>query len=498
MYVIHIQIQKELMLLDDNCEFRKYDSVNKRYICSCNIKYSISLISDIKIDKSKLYDFIDLKQMVNFNVMKCYNLIFSLEIFKNNIGFYSFFPTIIAFFVALFVLWFKEFKIIKTQIKEIILAKKIGGNTNNKITESGINSEKKKIEKDEQNSINSLISNSEHLSTIKEETIPGNNEKIFNSNNYLKGKEKKSLTVFLIGEQYENVNSSKLVKKYKKKNFETVKFIPIQISMRENNFIKKRIGNEYVLKFNKNKNEELTEIQKLKIAESLKYNDNELNNLGYKKAFLYDKRTFLQYYLSLLFTKHILFQIFNKKDYNSRSIKVLLLFFNFSSCYAINALFFNDDTVHQIYEDEGDFNFIYQLPQIAYSTLISYFVDNLTAYLALSEDNVIELKQDKDLDNLSEKGKKVISTLKIKFILFFIINFIFILLFWYYLSCFCAVYKNSQYHLFKDTLICLGIGYITPFGTNLIIALIRVNSLKTYTKGNKILFNFSGFLQNFF
>ena len=288
------------------------------------------------------------------------------------------------------------------------------------------------------------------------------------------------------------------MKKYKKKNFETVKFIPIQISMRENDFMKKRIGNEYVLKFNKNRNEELTEIQKLKIAESLKYNDNELNNLGYKKAFLYDKRTFLQYYLSLLFTKHILFQIFNKKDYNSRSIKVLLLFFNFSSCYAINALFFNDDTVHQIYEDEGDFNFIYQLPQIAYSTLISYFVDNLTAYLALSEDNVIELKQDKDLENLSEKGKKVISTLKIKFILFFIINFIFILLFWYYLSCFCAVYKNSQYHLFKDTLICLGIGYITPFGTNLIIALIRVNSLKTYTKGNKILFNFSGFLQNFF
>ena len=482
---------------DENCEFSKYDIVNKRLICSCNIKYSISMISGIKIDKNKLYDFIDLKQIVNFNIMKCFNLIFSIEIFKNNIGFYSFFPTIIAFFVALFILWFKEFKTIKTQVKEIILAKKFGGNANNKSTESEINSEKKIIEKDEQNSVNSLISNSEHLSTIKEETISENNEKIYNSNNYLKGKGKKSLNVFLIGEQYEIVNNSKLVKKYKKKNVESVRFIPIQISMRENKFVKKRIDNEYVLKFNKNKNEELIEKQKLKISESLKYNDNELNNLGYKKAFLYDKRTFLQYYLSLLFTKHILFQIFNKKDYNSNSIKVLLFFFNFSSSYAINALFFNDNTMHQIYEDEGDFNFIYQLPQIVYSTLISYFIDNITAYLALSEDDIIELKQDKNLENLIQKGKNVIGKLKIKFILFFIINFIFILLFWYYLSCYCAVYKNSQYHLLKDTLISLSIGYITPFGTNLIVALIRINSLKTYTKGNRILFILSRFLQNF-
>ena len=59
------------------------------------------------------------------------------------------------------------------------------------------------------------------------------------------------------------------------------------------------------------------------------------------------------------------------------------------------------------------------------------------------------LKQDKNLENLIEKGKNVIGKLKIKFILFFIINFIFILLFWYYLSCFSAVYKNSQYHSLK-------------------------------------------------
>ena len=89
-------------------------------------------------------------------------------------------------------------------------------------------------------------------------------------------------------------------------------------------------------------------------------------------AFKFDQRDIYQYYISLLFTKLIIFQIFNKKDYNSISLKILLFFFSFSSSYAVNALFFNDDTMHQIYEDEGDFNFIYQLPQIIYSTLLSF------------------------------------------------------------------------------------------------------------------------------
>ena len=176
---------------------------------------------------------------------------------------------------------------------------------------------------------------------------------------------------------------------------------------------------------------------------------------------------------------------------------MLLLFFNFSSCYAINALFFNDDTMHQIYEDEGVFNFIYQLPQIAYSTIISYFVDNITTFLALSEDNILQLKQDKKFGDLKQKSKRIKNTLKIKFILFFIVNIILILLFWYYLGCFCAVYKNTQYHLIKDTIISFGFGFVTPFGTNIIIALLRIYSLKNYNKSNKIIFKLSKLLQQY-
>ena len=81
-------------------------------------------------------------------------------------------------------------------------------------------------------------------------------------------------------------------------------------------------------------------------------------NLDIKKQFNLTTEIILRYYFSLIKTKHILFQIFDKKDYNATSIKILLLFFNFSANFEVNALFFNDETMHQISEDGGEFNII--------------------------------------------------------------------------------------------------------------------------------------------
>ena len=56
----------------------------------------------------------------------------------------------------------------------------------------------------------------------------------------------------------------------------------------------------------------------------MNYNDYELNALEYKKAFELDKRTFFEFYLSLLKTNHLLlFTFFRKNDYNSKIIKIL-------------------------------------------------------------------------------------------------------------------------------------------------------------------------------
>ena len=79
---------------------------------------------------------------------------------------------------------------------------------------------------------------------------------------------------------------------------------------------------------------------------------------------------------------------------------------------------------------------------------------------------------------MNEEKTKLLKCLIIKFILFYIISIIFLILFWYYLSCFCAIYKNSQIHLIKGTIISFGLSLLYPLGINLLPGFFRLPSLK--------------------
>ena len=79
------------------------------------------------------------------------------------------------------------------------------------------------------------------------------------------------------------------MKKYKKRNYETINIVPIKISERLKDLKHLVIKNKIEKNQTKSK---LIRKQKINKDEVLKYNDNELNDLEYKKAYEYDKRTF--------------------------------------------------------------------------------------------------------------------------------------------------------------------------------------------------------------
>ena len=211
----------------------------------------------------------------------------------------------------------------------------------------------------------------------------------------------------------------------------------------------------------------------------------ELNNLGYKEALNKDKRTFCLYYLSLIKTKQIIyFSFIPYLDYNSRILKIYLFFFNFCINFTVNALFFNDKTMHKIYEEGGSFDFIYNIPQIIYSALISGVIDYLIKLLALSESNFIQLKiyKHKDQNDLNIEAQKIWGVIKIKFVFFFILDLCLLILFWFYLACFCEVYKNTQIHLIKDTVISFCTSMTYPICINIIPSMFRINALNNKRK----------------
>ena len=213
---------------------------------------------------------------------------------------------------------------------------------------------------------------------------------------------------------------------------------------------------------------------------------------------LYDKRTFCQYYASLLKTQHnLICALFNNNDYNSGIIKIDLFLIGFTIEYTVNALFYNDDTMHKIYESKGNFDLETQVPIVIYSTIISMILNYPLNFLALSNDPIINFKQDNTKIELLKKSKNLIKILTIKFIIYFIISFVFLLFFWYYISMFGVIYKNTQMHLLKDTLMSMGLSLIIPFIIYLLPGIFRIPALANVNKKRQYLYNFSKILQSF-
>jgi hypothetical protein len=253
---------------------------------------------------------------------------------------------------------------------------------------------------------------------------------------------------------------------------------------------------------NNNKTNQLLNIVKNKntiiekVEEIMKFTDKELNELSYDLALKYDTRIYSQYTFSLFRTKHnFIFAFFYSNDYNSKIIKLDLFFISFSIFYTVNALFFNDHTMHKIYITEGKFNLEYQLPKIIYSSLISMVLNSILKLLSLSNKGISELKQNKSKEEINSSKKELENKLKIKFVLYFMISFMLLFFFWYYISLFGVIYRNTQLHLLKDTLISFGLSLIYPFAIYLLPGLLRIPSLSNPKKKKRCLYQLSKILQ---
>ena len=233
-----------------------------------------------------------------------------------------------------------------------------------------------------------------------------------------------------------------------------------------------------------------------KIENTMKYIEEEKNLLDYNLALQYDKRSYCTYYISLLKTKHnLIIFLSNNNDYNSQIIKFDLFLIGFTVDYIVNALFYNNDTMHKIYENKGHFDLEAKIPIVIYSSLISIILNTPLKLLGLTNDAIISFKQNKSRINLSKREEDLKNKLIIKFILYFIFSFLLLIFFWYYISMFCIIYKNTQIHLLKDTLISFCLSLFYPFGIYLLPGLFRIPSLSNPKYKRYCLYKFSQILQ---
>ena len=529
------------------CYLYYYDYTNKKAICRCAIQNeeTVKDASQTSFTREDLGDsFYKTIENSNFLVMKCYKLVFSIEGQLNNIGSY-----IIIFFIFLFILFFiwnciKGNKTLDRYIIEFFKNKtnqsrikytdfdkkslfntkerkknnkrettnvkkkysgniKQNGNTSKKI----VRTKKKKLTqmisniKDKslitfnikklqinKNKINAYINNgnkSENINKIKKSNFPPK-KKIYFTNRSIK----KSGTVKVATKIFFNPNNSSSQSLNKKSND--------NLMLKQMNSLIDNSSKKNILKIKKKsklKSIFLKDNIKDKNKENQlllknKFNDEELNSLEYENALIEDKRTYCQYYWSLIKKKQIiLFTFISSNDYNLFPVKICLLLLSFSLFFTINGFFFTDETMNRIYEDNGYYDIIYQIPQILYSTLISSLFSTIFKRLSLSEKQLLSIKKEKNILKAKEMTYKTRKNLKIRIVLFHIIGLLFMVFFWYFISCFCAVYKNTQIILIKDTLLSFMISMVYPFGINLFPGMFRIPSLRSIKKDKKYLYN---------
>ena len=119
-------IEDNMTLCEENCDLINYNYKIEKVKCSCEIKINLPLIDEIKFDKEKLKNsFIDINNILNIKILKCYLNVFRINNLKNNLGFCIIIFIILLFFVCFFVFLFKSKNLINKEIKDIISAKKI-------------------------------------------------------------------------------------------------------------------------------------------------------------------------------------------------------------------------------------------------------------------------------------------------------------------------------------------------------------------------------------
>ena len=428
---------------ESNCQFEGYVTFNgtPSFKCECNIKEDLVSITELNYmaltnESSLLYQFDIEPKLTNFDVIKCYYLIASVDYITKNPGFYLLSLILLFLFIIIFIFIFKGYNSLSQRIDEAI---------------------KMKFHPELDVSNKNLIVLKIKIKHKNSSRIKKNKNKRSKSTKNMNRDMNKPKTINIRGNSVASNNNMMSNKNSDPKN-QLTKVDSLGQLNEENN------RNAYTFE-----------------------NDYELNNISFQQAIKIDNREFCDLYRSLIKNKQlIMFSFFDFNSYNSPIIKKTIFFLSFIYHYGFNAFFFTDEILDTIFEEEGKYNPLVLVPLAVYSAMITtVFIKLLVDFLVLTEKQVLRIKNEETEEKANDEKKRLMKITIIKLCIFFSINIILLIFFWFYLTCFNAVYPNTQIFLVINTAISFVISNIIPLIYNLIPAFIR-NDILTNKNIKKI------------
>ena len=400
----------------ENCEYKSVNIDEKRIICECNLNINENNINDednflIEEDDGNFFSY--LLDYINYKIFKCYKLLILYKNYKKNYAFYSILAIAFIMFVTNFVFCCYGIPSIrKIGLKNIPSDLTIQKETKRQLLrfQSRIMS-RKKSKKTKSMKIDSK--------NIKHHFI---NSKINNNQNSLKSSNENMVI---------NVMIQPKIKIYNKKKLKT------DVSM--NILIKK---------------------------------EEDLNELPFTQAIHKDKRNVLQIFISVLFQKLELVNLF----FGDNKIKIILVYQYILSLIIdlfFNTFLYSDDIVSKKYHNNGKLDFIATVCLSLTSNIITGIVCNYFNFSKGMEERLNQIMDIKREFNYLYAINKFIKIIKIKVFFYIIIELIFMGLSFYYIVIFCIIYNNSQNSLLINYILSLVESLIISIIISIIIVITR-------------------------
>ena len=215
---------------------------------------------------------------------------------------------------------------------------------------------------------------------------------------------------------------------------------------------------------------------KSEASQLYEYENEELNELPYDKAIKNDRRSFCGYYCNILLISHIILNVFfRRKDYNLFVVKLGLLFMTFPINLTFNIFFFTNEKIKLTYVKSIDeiSAFWSNIANTIYSSILSSFFLILLKYISLTHNSIRSLRKIKDVNLAKQKSVCLLRWIKVRIFLYYILSFIILIIFGFYILCFCAVFENTQIVLVKSTFTSWLFSLIIPFIICFITSLFR-------------------------
>ena len=223
-----------------------------------------------------------------------------------------------------------------------------------------------------------------------------------------------------------------------------------------------------------------------------------LDNYEYEVAIKYDKRNFWKIlYICILAKENIINILFFRTPLDLQTVRICLFIFVYSCDLAFNTIFYSNESISDKYHYEGDnlflFTIINNIIQSVISSIISIILLNIFQRLIdtrgdfedIFKEEEQKLRNDKNYKTnkvtklkILEQLSKIYIKLKYKIIFFFVLEFLTMIFFYYFVTAFCEVYKETQKSWLYDFFTSFLISFVTEIFGALILAIFYIISIR--------------------